>query len=330
MALQTYTPNANQIVHTTGVDLNARPSIFKPIHIVQYDVSIPIIAVELYNNGNEYAAPSSANANIRFRKKGGTVVYNPALGCSTDRKILYFEVTRQMVADYGDFKPIVELKIGETVAGSSAITVVVDKNPIQDGDIESSDEYKTFTDYINDAKKYSDSANASKNAAATSEANAKASEDAAKKAEQSVDSKVAALDDMREDVEVLNEMRKDLLKTQDIRDPLLDSSGGEILDSSSKNIYGRVVFPNESDLITLRNNFDSLEKVYIEEMNRMFIFVSELQKKITSMQSLLDELEPNVSDLQSSVSTLEDTSATLQQDLSNLSDHALLDNSYQK
>ena len=171
--LQPYNPDGKKIIHTTGIDFNARPSIFKPVHIVQYDVTIPIIAVELYNNGNEYAAPSGASANIRFRKKGGTVVYNPALGCSSDRKIIYFEVTRQMVADYGDFKPIVEMKIGENVAGSSAITVIVDKNPIQDGDIESSDEYTALNEYVEAAQNSADAAAASQAAAKTSENNAK-------------------------------------------------------------------------------------------------------------------------------------------------------------
>ena len=173
--LNTYNPPSNKIRHVTGVDFNARPSIFKPVHIVQYDMSIPILEVEMYSNGDVYAAPSGASANIRFRKKGGTVVYNPALGCNTDRTILYFEVTRQMVADWGDFRPIVELKIGEDVAGSSAINVIVDKNPIQDGDIESSDEYKSLTDYVNQAKSYSDAASASQSAAKTSENNAKTS-----------------------------------------------------------------------------------------------------------------------------------------------------------
>lgn len=205
MALTTYNPDANKIVHTTGVDFNSRPSIFKPVHIVQYDNRTPILAVSMYNDGVEYAAPGTASANIRLRKRDGTVVSNPALGCSSDRKIVYFEITIQMVAEYGPTKPIVELYIGENVAGSSAINMIVDKNPIQEGDVESTDEFKSLDSYVNDAKASASAAKTSENNAKTSENNAKTHADNAKRSEEvAVASKNAAAESQDEALKSAN------------------------------------------------------------------------------------------------------------------------------
>ena len=179
MALKTYTPTTDKIVHTTSVDFNIRPSIFKPVHLVQYDNQLPIIAVALYNNGQPYAVPDGLDANIRLGKKDRKFVSNPALGCSTDRKTLYFEVTTQMVTDEGKTFPIVELVTTDKIAGSSPICVLVERNPVQEGDIESSDEAKSFFQYVEDAKDAAESASGSASAAATSAANAKKSETAA-------------------------------------------------------------------------------------------------------------------------------------------------------
>ena len=175
MALTTYAPNADQIVHETIIDMSARP-IGDPVHIVQYDDRIPILAVSVYKNGQPYKIPTSANANIRWGKSNHTFVYNPALGISSDRYTLYFEITLQMVTDAGRTNPIVELEISGKVAGSSPIHIMVDHNPIQEGDVESSTEYKTGKEFAERAEQAAKDAEASKTASATSERNAKASE----------------------------------------------------------------------------------------------------------------------------------------------------------
>lgn len=183
MALNIYNPDTSKvIVHSTGVDFNDRPSIFKPVHLVQYDDRLPVIAVSMFNNGLEYAAPSNASANIRLGKKNRKFVSNPALGCSSDRKILFFEVTQQMVTEYGETRPIVELKIGDTIAGSSPITVIVEKNPVQEGDIESSDEFKSIESFVADAKSSADAAKSSETKAAQSASSASSSKDSAERA----------------------------------------------------------------------------------------------------------------------------------------------------
>lgn len=176
MALKTYSPDANRIIHNTKVDFASRSNIFDPVHLVQYDDRLPILAVSLYNGGEEYAAPSTADANIRLSKKGHKFVSSPALGCSTDRKTIYFEISLQMMVDYGKTWPIIELVIGDQVAGSSPILFIIDKNPIQEGDIESTDEFKNIEGYVQEAKDAATQANSSKTAAANSASAAKQSE----------------------------------------------------------------------------------------------------------------------------------------------------------
>lgn len=189
--MNTYTPDPNKIVHNTSVDFQKR-LVSNPIHIVQYDTGMPIVAVSLYSNNAIYELPPNVKANIRLKKKDGKVVYNPVLGCNEDRNVLYFEVTYQMTVVPGLIRPILELVFDETanIAASSAIDIEIDKNPIQQDVIDSFSETKTIVDYALHAKQSADAAKesedkalASEQAAKTSETNAKASETAAKTSE---------------------------------------------------------------------------------------------------------------------------------------------------
>ena len=159
-----YTPESYRIVHLTTVDFNKR-ILPRPIHIVQYDDSIPILAVSLYLDGNQYTIPNSAEMNIRFGKKDGTFVYNPALGCSPDRHTVYFEVTQQMTTNRGIFNPIVEMVVDGNIAGSSCIDIEIDRNPIQETDIESNTEFITMKEYADKAKISEEKASASESSA---------------------------------------------------------------------------------------------------------------------------------------------------------------------
>lgn len=180
MALSKYTPDASKIVHSTGVDFVSRPTTFIPIRLVQYDNKMPVLAVSLYSNGESYAVPATGTANIRWGKQDHKFVQNPALGWNDDRTILYFEITPQMVTEYGKFYPIVELIVGNEISASSPIQVIVDKNPIQNDDIEDTTEFKTLTDYVSEAKDAATQADGSKTAAAKSASEAAASAASAK------------------------------------------------------------------------------------------------------------------------------------------------------
>ena len=147
MAISTYIIPAEKIVHNTSVDFSSRFSIINPIHIVQYDNSLPIISVELKNDNKTYVLPTDIEVWIRWKKQDNTFVRKQALGCNSERNTAYFEITQQMVMQYGLFKPVVELIIPSdssdpSVASSGYFSVLVDRNPIQNGDVESMTEYE--------------------------------------------------------------------------------------------------------------------------------------------------------------------------------------------
>lgn len=176
MEVTTYTPTG--ISHDTSVDFSNR-SISPPVHLVQYDRSLPILAVHLYNNGQLYRLPEDAVISIRFGKPDHTFVISKALGCNEDRTIIYFEVTLQMTIFDGESYPLVEIVQGDKVANSSSIHIIIDRNPVQMDYIESTTEYKDLYTYKEEAKKSAEEAK-------VSEDNAKKSAEAAKNSESSI------------------------------------------------------------------------------------------------------------------------------------------------
>jgi len=137
------TLDSTRIVHNIKADLVAR--YFPPVvRLVQYDQSLPVIAVSLMQNGQTYTLPSGAAANIRVHKPDATYVYNPALGCDSTRNIVYFEVTQAMSAANGDGLAIVEIVVDGDIAGTSLITLHFEENPVPEDAIESSDEWETI------------------------------------------------------------------------------------------------------------------------------------------------------------------------------------------
>ncbi len=148
MPMSIYTVPSTKIVHETKVDFSARHDYCTPIYLVQYDHSIPIIAVTLRNQQASYKLDDSYEVWIRWRKPDNTFIRKKALGCNSSKNVVYFEVTQQMVMMYGSTKPVVELVIpGGTgtdpqVASSASFNVVIERNPIQNGDIQSMDQYE--------------------------------------------------------------------------------------------------------------------------------------------------------------------------------------------
>ena len=187
MGVSNYTPTG--ISHATSVDFSKR-SVNQPVHIVQYDRTLPILAVSLYNNGQLYRLSETMDVSIRLGKPDRTFVYNKALGCDSTRTIVYFEITQQMSLFDGEYYPVIEIKDGEKIANSSTIYLVVDRNPVQHDYVESTIEYKEIIEYRDEALKAGKeakqselNAKASETHAKTSETNAKASETHAKTSE---------------------------------------------------------------------------------------------------------------------------------------------------
>lgn len=141
MAAANYSPPAEALIKATRADFDRR-DVVQPVHLVQYDDTLPVLAVTLYKGGQPWALPTGADVNLRMDKKDGHYVYNPALGVSSDRSTVYMAVTAQMTTGYGTFAPVVEVLAGGGVAGMAALRLDIDKNPVQDGMLESTDEYK--------------------------------------------------------------------------------------------------------------------------------------------------------------------------------------------
>ncbi len=180
-----YIPTSSQIVHETKVDFGRR-IIQKNIHVVQYDRSLPIVSVALFLNGKTYIIPENSTIRIRWGKPDNTFVIKEVLGCNSDKNVVYFDVDEQMTYYYGQYAPILEIEVDNKIAGSSPLFVEIDRNPVQETDIESAVKYtdldivanaaKSIEENIKKAATSETNASASASAAATSAGNAKTSE----------------------------------------------------------------------------------------------------------------------------------------------------------
>ena len=195
MGVSNYTPTG--ISHATSVDFSKR-SVNQPVHIVQYDRSLPILAVSLYNNGQLYRLSEDMEVSIRLGKPDRTFVYNKALGCDSTRTIVYFEITQQMSLFDGEYYPVIEIMDGDKIANSSTIYLVVDRNPVQHDYIESTVEYKELINYRDEAVEASKEAKESAKIASDS---AKTSVDKAKESVEASETAVNAANSASESAE---------------------------------------------------------------------------------------------------------------------------------
>lgn len=115
---------------------------------IQYDKTLPVIEVYLSSGGVPYEVPENAAVSVRLRKGDGKGVYNPALGLSEDRTRVYITITQQMTAVPGNCRAVVEVAAGGGVICASAFLLKVTENPVQEGAIESEDEYLTLIEIL--------------------------------------------------------------------------------------------------------------------------------------------------------------------------------------
>lgn len=142
-------PSAAQVKNCTAdFDLRRAPV---PINLVQFDKTIPILAVALYKGGTAYKLPEDAEANVRMGKRNNLYVYNPVLGCNEGRNLVYVAVTPQMTTQDGVFYPILEVLADGGVAGTSPLQLVIQRNPVQEGDLEDTSEKQTLADLASQA-----------------------------------------------------------------------------------------------------------------------------------------------------------------------------------
>ena len=174
MAASTYTPPEWAQIKTCAVDFDSR-ALAAPLHLVQYDRTMPVLEVELYRKGEPYAVPAGADINIRMDKKDGHHIYSPALGLSADRTKAYIAVTPQMTTTSGTLYPIIEVMANGGVASTSPLRLQFDPNPVPEDAITSSDEYKTLEQIVADVNNAVADAAASSSKAAQSEQSAASS-----------------------------------------------------------------------------------------------------------------------------------------------------------
>lgn len=258
-----YTPDSNRVVHCTYADMTAR-QIVRPVHLVQYDQGLPIIAVKLYNDGLEYTIPTGATVNIRCGKVDGNFVYNPALGWDSAMHTVYFEVTKQMTALAGEINPIVEIELNNKIVSSGAIAVQIDFNPVQEQSIRSTTEYLTAKQYAEQAVDAAAKAASSAANAATSATNAKKSETAA--ANSASLAQAAYEEILGADV---GKFGSQLANEHSVLQPIYDSSGQSICDSSGREIQGRIVFADESEVVSLRQQVSHLDTFIRSVISRL-------------------------------------------------------------
>lgn len=145
MALSVYTPTG--IVHETSVDFTKRV-LTEPVHLVQYDESLPVVAVTCLDAGQYLTLTALDTVSIRMDKGDGTFIYNPALGMSADGHIVYIQITLQMTANYGRFEPVIELLRDGGYGASSPIPLFIDANPVPNSEIQSTSQWESLNDIV--------------------------------------------------------------------------------------------------------------------------------------------------------------------------------------
>ena len=125
-----------------------------PLSLVQYDDTMPVVAVQLTVNNQPYIPGESAELNYRMGKPWPDThaVYNPCLGVDEDG-VVYFSITLQGTTTPGETTLTVEVTDGG-VKNSAPIRVLIARNPVQEGQIESEDEFLTLQEILAQCQKY--------------------------------------------------------------------------------------------------------------------------------------------------------------------------------
>lgn len=152
-----YSPSATAQIKHCAVDFDLRREPV-PIHLVQYDKTLPILEVALYKGSVPYRLPEDAEANVRMGKRNNLIVYNPVLGCGENRDRVYIAITPQMTTQEGIFDPIVEVLVDGGLAGTSPMRLVVHRNPAQEDAIEDTSEVKTLVALVKQASESAEQA----------------------------------------------------------------------------------------------------------------------------------------------------------------------------
>ena len=151
--LAQYTPPADSVIIDIDVDFVTRP-ITPPIHLVQFDKVLPVLAIHMYSNRSAYSMPQQSTAAIRVNNGNGTYYYAFAEGRSADFTTVYFQIQAALCLDPG-FKPgVIEISNSDGLVNSSSVQIEVEQNPMPEDVIISSDDYINLRQLIDEVEKW--------------------------------------------------------------------------------------------------------------------------------------------------------------------------------
>lgn len=121
------------------------------------------------------------------------------------------------------------------------------------------------------AKSYADSAASSKNASASSASNASASATNAKKSETAAANSASLAQAAYEEIlgADVGKFGSQLANEHSVLQPIYDSSGQNICDSSGREIQGRIIFADESEVVSLRQQVSHLDTFIRSVISRL-------------------------------------------------------------
>lgn len=189
------------IKHTTTVDIGDLRKLSKPIHLMQYDKSLPEIEVHITKDGQEYTIPSGYSATIRWGKpdKHGCTATGTVSGSTVT-----FLVTEQMACVAGINKVTVEIvESDSSQAGTAKFEVIVDSNPIGDNTIVSDSEIADIQKAIEAGQNAVTASETATEKANEASASAQTAAEKAKEAKDSADSVANVVSDvsqLKEDI----------------------------------------------------------------------------------------------------------------------------------
>ena len=138
-----------QIQQEINIDF-ATPDVPPRVYAKQYDNNMRIIKANLYANGQPYTVQSGFDVNVRMAKPDGTYVYNPALEASGTYALIV--LTQQMLAVAGECPAEIEVTQGSNVLSTATFVICVAADPVPENSIESTDEFKTIQEILEEVE----------------------------------------------------------------------------------------------------------------------------------------------------------------------------------
>ena len=144
------------VIRHIPCDFQSAPHSPEKIDVMQYDSNVRYMAVSFFDNRRIWPIPDGFSVNLRMEKSDGKVVLNPS--SVLQGNLALFQVTQQMCVVVGEHPFVVEVIDGENAIYSFPCILNVVENPVSQGEIDSTDEFKTLDELVKEAQEAADSA----------------------------------------------------------------------------------------------------------------------------------------------------------------------------